>query len=399
MAAQGPRLTLLGKIVIGLFLLACFYGAYYFFIQADDSRPVAERRQSGNQEVEFASGEQVTLGIAYGTEKERWLHWAVEQFAATGQGGRIRIDLIPMGSLAGAQAVVNGDRRIQVWSPASSAYLDSFRQNWRARHGGDPIIKGEALALSPMVFVMWAERYQAFKQRYAEISFKTLSQALAEPGGWGGIAGKPEWGLFKFGHTHPNQSNSGLMTLILLAYDYHDKCRELSPADLVNVEFQNWLRQLEGAVSGLSHSTGTMMRQMVLKGPSVYDALMVYENLAIDYLKNAEGRWGSLRVSYPARNMWNDNPYYILDVPWSTPAQRAAAEVFLDFLLSEPIQARSLQHGFRPGNPQVAVNTPDSPLVKYQNYGLRVELARVCEAPSAEVIENLLAGWQRARIR
>ena len=34
-----------------------------------------------------------------------------------------------------------------------------------------------------------------------------------------------------------------------------------------------------------------------------------------DYLKNAEGRWGSLRVVYPAENMWNDNPYYILDVP------------------------------------------------------------------------------------
>ena len=39
------------------------------------------------------------------------------------------------------------------------------------------------------------------------------------------IAGKPEWGLFKFGHTHPDQSNSGLLTLVLMAYEFAGKRR------------------------------------------------------------------------------------------------------------------------------------------------------------------------------
>ena len=46
----------------------------------------------------------------------------------------------------------------------------------------------------------------------------------------------------------------------------------------------------------------------MLKGPSSYDAVFVYESVAIDYLKNAEGRWGALHIIYPAYNMWNDNP-------------------------------------------------------------------------------------------
>ncbi len=81
-----------------------------------------------------------------------------------------------------------------------------------------------------MVFVMWAERYDAFVKKYGALTFQTISQALAEPSGWEAIAQKPEWGLFKFGHTHPNESNSGLMTLTLMAYDFAKKNRDLTTA-------------------------------------------------------------------------------------------------------------------------------------------------------------------------
>jgi ABC-type Fe3+ transport system substrate-binding protein len=300
-----------------------------------------------------------------------------------------------MGSLEGAQAVLRGDQRIHVWSPASALYKDVFVQEWQGRNNKNPIVREENLALSPMVFVMWAERHDAFVKKYGEVSFRTLGQALAEPTGWQGIAGKPEWGLFKLGHTHPNQSSSGLMTLVLMAYDYHAKTRGLELKDILDPGFVSFMNGFENAVSGLSNSTGNLMRDMVLKGPSAFDAVVVYENVAIDYLKNAEGRWGELRIVYPARNMWNENPYYILDVPWSTPAQRKAAEQFLAFLSSEPVQRKSLTHGFRPGNPAVPVRVPDSPFTLYQRFGLKIDLGTVCEPPRAEVLNNLLAGWER----
>jgi len=408
--SQPPKLTLLGKLVVLAFVAACIYGAWMLFVK----KPIASRgagpgagggasdgaaAAGGAASAPASSGDAsvVELGIAYGTEKERWLQWAVAQYGETADGKRVKIDLIPMGSLEGAQAILGGDTRIQVWSPASALYKETFTQEWELKHGPHPFVREENLALSPLVVVMWKERYDAFVARYKEVSFKTLGQALAEGSGWETIAGKPEWGLFKLGHTHPNESNSGLATLVLMAYDYHAKLRDLTLKDILDPGFVRWEQDFERAVAGLSNSTGNLMRDMVLKGPSAFDAVVVYESVAIDFLKNAEGRWGELHIDFPRRNFWNDNPYYILAAPWSSPAQRQAAARFLDFLLGERIQRESLVHGFRPGNPAVPVRFAGSPFVELQRFGLRIDPGAVCQPPPAEVINNLLAGWERAR--
>ena len=391
--SDGPKLTLLGKLFVVLFVFACVAGAYYLFM---GNKAVEQARQATGNLI--GGGPQVEIGIAYGTEKQRWLEWAVAEFAKTSDGKRITVDLIPMGSLEGAHAILNGDKRINVWSPASAAYKDVFVQEWEVKNGGgNPILKEEPLALTPMVFVVWEERYNAFMQKYKVMNLDTINQALQERSGWAAIANQPDWGLFKFGHTHPNESNSGLMTLVLAAYSYNHKTKDLTVGDVVNANFQQWLTTLERSTSGFSNSTGNMMKEMVLKGPSSYDALMVYEGAAIDYLKLAEGRWGQLRVVYPEYNIWNENPYYIIDVPWSTPDQRKAAQTFLDFLMSDRIQREALVHGFRPANPDVPVKFPDSPFVKFAANGVQVDLQKICEPPKAEVVNNLLQSWQRAQ--
>jgi len=389
--SDGPKLTLLGKLFIVLFILACVAGAYYLFA---GKKTVEQTRQAASNLL--AGGPPIEIGIAYGTEKQRWLEWAVSEFAKTSDGKRITVDLIPMGSLEGAHAILSGDKRINVWSPASATYKDTFVQEWQVKNSGNPISKEEPLALTPMVFVMWDERYKAFIQKYKVVSLDTINQALQEKTGWDAIAHQPAWGLFKFGHTHPNQSNSGLMAIVLAAYTYHHKTKDLTVADVVNAGFQQWLTALERGTSGLSNSTGNMMKEMVLKGPSSYDAAIVYENVAIDFLKNAEGRWGQIRVIYPEYNAWNENPYYIVDVPWSTAEQRKAAETFLAFLLTDRIQREALVHGFRPANPNVPIKFADSPFVTYADDGVQVDLQKICDPPKAEVVNNLLESWQRA---
>jgi ABC-type Fe3+ transport system substrate-binding protein len=396
-SSNGPKATYLGKIVIFAFVIACGYGAYRMY-QRSNGKPAAGSQPSSASPGVASFGSdapQAEIGIAYGTEKKQWLEWAAKEFAATDAGHKIRVNLIPMGSVEGAQALVAGDQRINVWSPAASLYKDSFVQDWTLKYSRNPIVKEESLALTPMVYIMWNERYEAYAKKYGTISFDTIAKALAEPTGWQAIAGKPEWGLFKFGHTNPSSSNSGLVTLVLMAYDHTQKTKNLSPSDVVDAKFQEQLGTIEKAVT-LSESTGTMMREMVLKGPSAYDALFAYESVAIDYLKSAEGRWGELHVIYPRLNMWNDNPYYIIDAPWSTPDQRKAAEVFLDFLMSERVQRQALVHGFRPGNTNVPVMFPESPFVTYQRFGLRNDIGTICENPKGDVLNNLLASWQRA---
>jgi ABC-type Fe3+ transport system substrate-binding protein len=395
--SKEPRLTPLGTGIIVLFIAACAYGAFALFTaKKPGTAPVAV--ESGSTPApKSATGSVVEIGIAYGTEKKSWLTNAVEKFATTERGKKIKINLLPMGSLEGAQAVLAGNPKINVWTPASSLYEDVFLQEWQLKNGKSPIARKEILALSPMVFVMWAERYDALIARYKELNFLTISQALREPSGWDAIAGKPEWGVFKFGHAHPNQSNSGLQTLVLMACDFHKKSRNLTLKDILNSDFQAWMNGVESATTGMSNSTGNMMRDMVLRGPSSFDALFVYESVVIDYLKSAEGRWGELRVAYPKQNAWNDNPYYVLDTTVSSPEQRRAADEFLDFLLSEPVQRESLKHGFRPGNTSVPIKFPESPFVLYERFGLKIDVGAISDTPRAEVINNLLASWQRGR--
>ena len=391
-SGDGPKLTPLGRAFIFLFIIGCVVGAYYLFA----GRKSLERTKNAASSL-LGGGPPVEIGIAYGTEKQRWLEWAVTEFAKTSDGKRIKINLIPMGSLEGAHAILSGDQRINVWSPASAAYRDIFIQEWQVKYNDRPIVREEPLALTPMVFVVWEERYQSFIPKYKSLSLQTVHDALQARGGWEEIAQHSEWGLFKFGHTHPNQSNSGLMTIVLAAYSYHHKTRDLTLKDVLDVGFQKWLEELERGASGMSNSTGNMMREMVLKGPSSFDALYVYESVAIDYLKNAEGRWGQLRVVYPEYNAWNENPYYIINATWSSSEQRKAADTFLNFLLTEPIQKESLKHGFRPANPSVPVKFADSPFELYARNGIQVDLQKICEPPKAEVVNNLLASWQRTQ--
>ena len=239
------------------------------------------------------AADEIELNLAYGTEKQKWLEEALREFQGLPAGKRIKVNLYGMGSIEGDRAVIDGPGAapIHVWSPASSAYRDAFERDWRTKHHNDPILKSENLALTPMVFVMWESRQQPFVKKYGKPSFRTVGEAMLEPKGWETIARQPDWGRFKFGHTDPHLSNSGLLTLVLMAYEHSKKEHNLSHDDIAQPEFQLWLRNFEKAVArpggSLTASTGTLMREMVLRGPSQYDCLLIYENLAIDYLEAA----------------------------------------------------------------------------------------------------------------
>jgi hypothetical protein len=349
-----------------------------------------------------APGGKVRIGVAYGTEKKDWFTWAAGEFAKTPEGQGVQIDLKGMGSLESAQAIVKGDASIHVWSPAGAMYRSVFARDWAAAHPDvPPFVEEQPLALTPMVFVMWQERYEAFAKKYPEVSFKTVAAAMAEPGGWDAIAGKPDWGFFKFSHTHPNQSNSGLVSLVLAGNDFHGSPAPLGGRQITDARFQAWLTSLErnlvGAASGLIPSTGTLMTAMVQRGWSTYDCVLVYESTAVDRLRQANGRWGALRVVYPKYNLWSDHPYYVLNAPWCSPEQKRAAAAFLRFLLAEPAQQEAIAHGFRPANVNVPTNGPDSPFTRYADVGLQANVPGIfCEPPSADALESLLLGWQRS---
>lgn len=354
-----------------------------------------ETAQKGWKAV--APKESVTVGIAYGTEKEKWLKWAVEEFAKTPEGKNVKIDLIPMGSVEGGEAILKQDKRIHVWSPASSLVQDLLVEKWKKEHEGkDPIFSDAPLVLTPLVIVMWEDRHTAFAAKYKDVNFKNIGEALDEKTGWNAIAQKPEWGMFTFAHTIPATSNSGLLTLALMAYDYLDVSRDIKIAQIMDEGFLTWLAKVQGNVTADESSTGKLMENMLRYGPAQLNGVMVYENLALSDLSAAEKRWGKIKVVYPTRSVWNDNPYYILDVPWSSEVQRNAAKLFQDFLLSKSAQlvARD-QYLFRPANVDVPILDNTSKFSDLIKKGVvKVDVATISR-PKAEVLEQLLVIWKR----
>jgi ABC-type sulfate transport system substrate-binding protein len=137
---------------------------------------------------------------------------------------------------------------------------------------------------------------------------------------------------------------------------------------------------------------------MVQFGPSKYDVVLVYENLAIENIDAAQGRWGQpLKVFYPPATMFSDHPYAILGDPLTTPDQRLAAERFRDFLRSQAMQEQAQRYGFRPAAANVSVVNDDAnnPFNKYAAAGIQVDIAQQVETPSGETIAALLDLWRR----
>jgi hypothetical protein len=362
----------------------------------------------------------VEIVIWYGTEKEAWLEEAARRFTSSGAsvGGRpIKVTLVGMGSREIADRVARQDWQSTpqpvVVSPASSIWTDMLRSDWAARNGGVAIIVGEAspLVLTPLVAVAWEERAGVLWPAGVQRFWPELYAALADERGWVGVAerngfapGSPEaerarnWGLVKFGHTSPLRSNSGAQSLILMAYGYYDRVSGLSPGDVLDPEFQRWLEVMELAVLDFGASTGTFMTNMVQFGPSKYDLVLVYENLAIEYLEPAQGRWGQpLRVYYPPATMFSDHPYAVLGDPLTSPEQRAAAEQLRTFLQARPQQELALQFGFRPADPNVPLisGDPTNPFNRYAAYGVQIDILQQVENPSTETLNTLLDLWRR----
>ncbi|MBC8159801.1 MAG: substrate-binding domain-containing protein [Roseiflexaceae bacterium] len=368
------------------------------------------------------AGEPVTITIWYGTEKRDWLEASKASFERTNpsvNGHPIIIQLRGVGSAEMAERIgreqfAAGDPLPTVASPAASLWLPVMDQEWAARNSTPLIATGneapQPLVLTPLVLVAWQQRADVLWPNGATNGeFWTRIHTALTAENWAAIGGDPQWGQVKFGHTSPLLSNSGAQALVLMAYGYHNKTSGLSVADVTDPDFVTWLSEIQRTIPQFGESTGTFMNEMVLKGPGAYDMALVYENLAIGQvdaqtkngrIEQAQGRQGQpIRIYYPPATTISDHPYAILQAPWVTADQRAAAVKFRDFLLAQPQQEQALQFGFRPANPNVAIATsdPQNPFVRYRDFGVQVQIDQQVETPAAQTLTELLEVWRRGR--
>lgn len=387
-------------LIVAAFLLAVIaIVAFTFF--GGGKGPSTDATVSSGAGPQDAPKPGVSISMLYSTEKKEWIEAAKVKFQAAHP--EIDLQLEGMGSLAAEQAILDGKKQPTVWSPADSLVLNMALADWDTKYHTPLVGTGadapQPLLISPLVFAVWEDRAEVLKKNAggANLTWKSIHTAVASNQGWPAIGGKPEWGFVKLGHTDPTQSNSGIQALLLMTMEFYGKTTGLTVNDILAPDYQKFIAETEAGVPRFEASTGTFMTDMVRFGPSKYDIAVVYENLAISQLANAQGRWGNLVVEYPATTLWSDHPVALLTGDWVTPEQAAAARTWITFLESRPMQEQALTWGFRPADPAVALKTTDAnnPFVKFASQGVKVEIPPVATPPDAAVVQNVMTMWGR----
>jgi Ca-activated chloride channel homolog len=230
----------------------------------------------------------VTLTMYYGSEKQEWIKDVVadfnnHNFAAC--DGPITVKATPIGSGQSMQQILDGTIQPDIWSPAGSVWLNLLNSQWLEKKGTNLISTGAndtpSLVSSPVVIAMWKPMAQALGWPNKAIGWADIARLSTNTQGWAAY-GHPEFGAFKFGHTHPDYSNSGLDAIIAMNYAAAGKVRGLTNDDVNSKTVQTFMTSVENSVIHYGDSTGFFADKMFNKGPSYLSAAVMYESLVVE---------------------------------------------------------------------------------------------------------------------
>jgi Ca-activated chloride channel homolog len=263
-------------------------------------------------------------------------------------------------------------------------------------HGGSSS-SAIPLVLSPVVIAMWEPMAHALGWPDIKLGWSDIAELTSSGKTWKDY-GHPEWGPFQFGHTHPDYSNSGIVSVLAEIYASTGKTRGLTIADVQQPATATFVKAVESGVIHYGESTGFFADQLFTRGPGYLSAAVLYENLVIqsrDRTKYPNVALPVVALYSKEGTFWSDHPYAILNAPWVDAEHRAAATIFRDFLLAKPQQELALQLGFRPGDPSIPISAPFDAA-----HGVDPRQPQtLLEVPSAEVITAARGVWGQNKKR
>jgi Ca-activated chloride channel family protein len=306
--------------------------------------------------------DEVRLTFSYGSEKQKWVEDVTAAFnssqAKSAGGKHITVQAIPKGSGELVEDLLSGRDKADLTSPASGVFVKLGNARSRASTGQDLIGTTQNLVLSPVVIAMWKPMAEAIGWGKKPIGWSEILALARDKKGWSGY-GYPQWGNFKFGHTHPAYSNSGIISMIAENYAATGKVHDLTLADVKNPKTREFVRGIENSVVHYGSSTGFFGRKLFESGPEYLSAAVLYESMVVESYKQPNTMPFPVVAIYPKEGtFWSDHPVGIVNRDWVTPERRAAAQVFIDYLMARPQQEKALSYGFRPGSPDVSVGSP-----------------------------------------
>jgi len=367
--------------------LCCFLVPAVFLIGCK-SQPSAP---GGNTAV--APRGALELVFPYGTEKQKWIDDVTAAFNASGaktQSGKpIFVHPIPMGSGESIDGILSGSLQADLTSPASAAFIKLGNAESRAKTGKDLIASTDNLVLSPVVIAMWKPMAEAIGWGKKPIGWAEILALSRDQKGWQAY-GFPQWGKFKFGHTHPEYSNSGLIALFAEAYAASGKTAGLSLADLQKPQTKQFLAGVEQSVVHYGSSTGFFGRKMFSNGPEYLSAAVLYESMVVESYSAGNLPFPVVAIYPKEGTFWSDHPVGIVERDWVTPERREAAKIYIQYLLARPQQEKAMRYGFRPGSVDVPLAAPLD-----TDHGVDPkEPKTTLEVPSVDVMNAMLQLWK-----
>ena len=292
---------------------------------------------------------------------------AVDGLTALGRWDRNEFGALEAGqnpdSLGEAERQALGDFPV-AWIPDSRYLVELANAAYKERLGRDVFLtdgeyRARPIAISLFTWGLYASRAQVLEARYGAIGWQAIHDAATAAGGWPELGGEPGWGFFKLVVPNPSRNVGGLAAMIAAAGEYYGRT-DISVEDVVNPEFQGWLKDLMGAVTDFSSSSAYTAEDFALFGYSVGDGGQLLES---DLLQNMQGiltRWEDpLTLYYPEYLTWFDFPFSVWVGPETTALQKNGALEFQRFLLGDEQQSAALAYGLRPANPTIAVDAND----------------------------------------
>lgn len=296
--------------------------------------------------------------------KEDWLNAATAAFNAaevkTSAGNPIFVRVEHVNSGSSMQDILDGEIKPTIWSPGEQSWVQELNQVWQDRTG-KPLIPDpcHATVYAPVGFAMWRQMAEAMGWPHKPIGWNEIIELAANPEGWAKY-GHPEWRRFKFGHTHPDHSNSGLLILLSLAHAVLGRTDELTAEMVKDDRVKDAMRTVELNTYHYGIASRDNFARMMTLGESYLHATNTTEAETLRTNSSSQGELPSpLVFIFPAEGtFWPDHPFCVLHAEWTSDEQREAAKRFGEYLLERDQQVLAVENYLRPLDLTIPLTAP-----------------------------------------
>ncbi len=291
-------------------------------------------------------GDVILLSMTYSSEKASWISQSSNRFLEYWETRQledpslkdIALDFQPYGSGDSMIALLNGEIKPVIWSPASNLWIPLLNAKWMDYTNKEiPLVTNfTRLIYSPVVIATWEDFYA----KHPFNGFNDLHDLIVD-----------NKSLINLAHTDPSASNSGFMATIMMVSAYLSMDPEdITLSNIYGDGVAQWMTEIESAAILYGKSTGFLSRYMLAEGPSTLQVTILYENLIKDAAIKAEEEWGQKLIAvYPEEGaLFSDHPFCILDAEWVSDDQKFVAQEYLNFLSQKKMIKAAIDVGFRP---------------------------------------------------